>query len=308
MHQELNDFYRYHKEILVAGVLTKYYDSELQNSQQPIESPRGKIDGKPIVVALHGVATSSYLYRNLIAEFEGSVRLIIPDLPGYGRSTKKLPWAAKYKHYYGWLEGFLRTVLPFRDEPVKAHFIGHDFGALLAMAWAVDHQEEVSSLFCINTCVHLEHSIPSPYIGISLSPFIGQRIGRFIARDPILPFLFRQGFKKVPDKKVIDAYMSVYKHQDARIILSNFMHHLPGVSHLMWHIRRHLKHLDCPSFFVFGMDDIFVRSIEARSLAEPMPNAAYRCLPGVGHFPTEEVPDAINAEIAAHFSHLGIEC
>ena len=96
MQQELNDFYRHHKEVLVGGVLTRYFDSHL--SMGRLE------DARPIVVALHGIATSSYLYRNIIAEFDGPVRLIVPDLPGFGRSTKKLPWAAKYRHYVNWLE------------------------------------------------------------------------------------------------------------------------------------------------------------------------------------------------------------
>ena len=305
MLQELNDFYRDHKEVLIGGVLTRYYDSD-----RVFQSQLGKSASldRPIVVALHGVATSSYLYRHLVTEFDGPVRLIIPDLPGFGRSTKKLPWAAKYKHYINWFEGFVRSVVPYQGQPVKAHFIGHDFGALLALAWAIDHPHEVASLCCLNTCVHLEHAVPSPFAGISLAPFIGQRLGRLLAREPFLSLLFKHGFQRVPEKRVIDAYISVYKKQDARIILSNFMHHLPSLSQLMWHIRRHLKHLVCPSLFIFGANDILIRNTEAGSLAELMPNAAFRCLPGVGHFPTEEAPLAINAEIAAHLCHLGVEC
>lgn len=306
MLQELNDFYREHKEVLVGGVLTRYYDSDVlwrHTNRAEVHA----ID-RPIVVALHGVATSSFLYRHVIAEFEGPVRLIVPDLPGFGRSTKKLPWAAKYKYYCNWLEGFLRSVIPYSGEPKKAHFIAHDFGALLALAWAIEHPQEVASLFCLNTCVFLEHAVPSPYFGVSLAPLVGQRLGRLMARDPLLPFFFKRAFTRVPEKQIVDAYMSVYKHQDARIILSNFMHHLPGTSHLMWHIRRNLKHLTCPSMFVFGLEDILVRTTEAASLAELMPNAAYRCLPGVGHFPTEEAPQGVNAEIAAHLCHLGVEC
>jgi len=305
--QELNDFYRYHRDVLVSGVLTRYYDSEFAHPDQPNDiAAQGQ--AKPVVIALHGVGTSGFLYRNIVAEFDGPVRLIIPDLPGFGRSTKKLPWAAKYRHYLSWLEGFIRTVLPFCGEKVKIHFIGHDFGALLTLAWAIEHQSEVASLMCLNTCIHLEHAIPSPILGISLAPFVGQRFGRLLARDPILPLLFKKGFKKQPEKHIVDAYMSVYRHQDARIVLSNFMHHLTSLSQLMWYIRRHLKYLECPSLFVFGREDIFVRSIEARSLAELMPNAAYRSLPGVGHFPSEEAPIAMNAEFGAHLCSLGLEC
>ncbi|MEC8011805.1 MAG: alpha/beta hydrolase [Pseudomonadota bacterium] len=305
MQQELNDFYRYHQEVMVGGVLTRYYDSDL-------DSTPGRYNpnpsSKPIVVALHGVATSSYLFRNLIAEFDSSVRLVVPDLPGFGRSSKQLPWGAKYKHYLEWLEGFIRSVLPYSSQPVKAHFIGHDFGALLAMAWAVEHPHEVASLFCMNTCVHFENISPTPYTGLSLAPVLGRSIGRVLAREPVISMIFKKVFKTLPEKSVIDAYMNMYRDPAARTVLAGFMHYLPSISQLMWTIRRDLKNLTCPSMFVFGEDDILVKSQEARRLAESMPHGAFRCLPGVGHFPTEEVPAAINAEIGAHLSLLGVEC
>ena len=92
MLYELNDFYREHKDVLVGGVLTRYFDSDVV-VRKYAEDERAEVE-RPIVVALHGVATSGFLYRHLVAEFDGPVRLIIPDLPGFGRSTKKLPWAA----------------------------------------------------------------------------------------------------------------------------------------------------------------------------------------------------------------------
>ena len=45
-------------------------------------------EGDPIVL-LHGNPTSSYLWRNVIPELEGSGRVIVPDLIGQGDSEKR---------------------------------------------------------------------------------------------------------------------------------------------------------------------------------------------------------------------------
>ena len=100
MIPELNDFYRNHQEIMIDGVLTRNFDSNPQSKQLPI------------VIALHGVALSSFYFRRLMTLFDERVRLIVPDLPGFGRSAKRLPWAAKPKQYLRWLDGFVNSLVP----------------------------------------------------------------------------------------------------------------------------------------------------------------------------------------------------
>jgi len=69
--------------------------------------------GDPIVL-LHGNPTSSYLWRNIIPELEGSGRVIAPDLIGQGDS-EKLPAADGPDRYsfqvaFDYLDGLLRAI------------------------------------------------------------------------------------------------------------------------------------------------------------------------------------------------------
>ncbi len=66
--------------------------------------------GAPIVL-LHGNPTSSFLWRNIIPELEGSGRVIVPDLIGHGDSDK-LPASEGAERYtlevaYRYLDGLL---------------------------------------------------------------------------------------------------------------------------------------------------------------------------------------------------------
>jgi pimeloyl-ACP methyl ester carboxylesterase len=50
-------------------------------------SPRGRAEGDPVVLLLHGFPTSSHMFRNLIPALADEVRPIAPDYPGYGNNS-----------------------------------------------------------------------------------------------------------------------------------------------------------------------------------------------------------------------------
>ncbi|WP_241263306.1 haloalkane dehalogenase [Parahaliea mediterranea] len=101
--------------------------------------------GDPIVL-LHGNPTSSYLWRNVIPELEGSGRVIVPDLIGQGDS-EKLPASDGPDRYgflvaYRYLEGLLRKL--GIDERVT--LVIHDWGSGLGFYWAMHHPAAVRGI------------------------------------------------------------------------------------------------------------------------------------------------------------------
>ena len=77
----------------------------------------------PPLVLLHGVPTSSLLFRDARALLPG--RVLAPDLPGYGESGALR--APTPEAYLDWLEAWLDEV-----GVERAAFAGQDFGAYLA--------------------------------------------------------------------------------------------------------------------------------------------------------------------------------
>jgi pimeloyl-ACP methyl ester carboxylesterase len=87
--------------------------------------------GRPVVL-LHGFPDSGRLWRHQVPALAGAgFRVIVPDLRGYGRSSK--PEAVE-AYSIPLLAGDVLAVLADLDIPT-AHVVGHDWGA--ALAWGI---------------------------------------------------------------------------------------------------------------------------------------------------------------------------
>ena len=100
--------------------------------------------GDPIVF-VHGNPTSSYLWREVIAEVAGLGRCLAVDLVGMGDSDKlpdSGPASYTFVEHRRYLDGWFDAV-GVRD-PVT--LVGHDWGAALAFDWARRHPDAVSGI------------------------------------------------------------------------------------------------------------------------------------------------------------------
>lgn len=102
-------------------------------------------DGPPLVL-LHGFPDHAGTWRPLADRLGATFRIIAPDLRGYGQTTR--PQArADYR-----LDLLVGDVLAFLDAlglPL-VHLCGHDWGGVLAFAFAAQHPGRLASLVAIN--------------------------------------------------------------------------------------------------------------------------------------------------------------
>src|SRR3954454_23243024 len=102
-------------------------------------------EGAPVLF-LHGNPTSSYLWRDVMAELDGRGRLIAPDLIGMGDSEKLPdpgPDTYTFMTHRRYLDAFIDAVVG-RDE--KILFVVHDWGSALGFDWANRHRDRVSGI------------------------------------------------------------------------------------------------------------------------------------------------------------------
>ena len=93
--------------------------------------------GSPVVM-LHGEPTWSYLWRKVVPPvLEAGHRVILPDLPGFGRSDKPMDedWYSYDRHTAAIAD--LLEELDVRD----ATFVLHDWGGPIGLRIAVEHAE-----------------------------------------------------------------------------------------------------------------------------------------------------------------------
>ncbi|MGI9309786.1 MAG: haloalkane dehalogenase [Gammaproteobacteria bacterium] len=116
------------------------------------EGPR---DGE-VVVLLHGQATWSYSFRDMIPLFTtAGYRVIVPDLIGFGRSDKPADWKDhSFQRQVDWLEASL-LALGIND----ATGFMFDWGGYFGLRLVVDHPELFSRLVLCTTTMPRANSL-----------------------------------------------------------------------------------------------------------------------------------------------------
>lgn len=101
------------------------------------------------VFCIHGVPTSSFLYRKVIHSLEKKgFRGIAVDLPGFGFSERADDFDYSFPGYADFLEKVLDEM---RLE--KVHLVVHDIGGPIGFALAAKNQKRISSLTILNTWI-----------------------------------------------------------------------------------------------------------------------------------------------------------
>ncbi len=131
-----------------------YVDVDDQDATRPNGRLRvhyldeGPADG-PIVLAMHGEPSWSYLYRKMIPVLvAGGVRVIAPDLVGFGKSDKPTEQSDyTYARHVAWMQAAIIDHLDIRD----ATFFGQDWGGLVGLRLVAENPDRFARVVIGNT-------------------------------------------------------------------------------------------------------------------------------------------------------------
>lgn len=100
--------------------------------------------GQDLFVFLHGIPTSSYLWRNVTPTVGSNARTIAVDLPGYGLSD--LPKDGDYSY-----QSQLKRLSVFLDQlpDRKFYLVVNDLGSLLGIDYAMSHSDRIAGIVLI---------------------------------------------------------------------------------------------------------------------------------------------------------------
>jgi len=117
------------------------------------EGPR---DG-PTVLCMHGQPAWSYLYRKMIPRLTAAgLRVIAPDLPGFGRSDK--PAAREdytYQSQVDWMNAWLTA-----NDFSRLTFFGQDWGGAIGLRMVADQPDRFDRVVISNTGLPLPEDSP----------------------------------------------------------------------------------------------------------------------------------------------------
>lgn len=168
-------------------------------------------EGEP-VFCIHGVPTSSYLYRKVLKGLkENGYRGIAIDLPGLGLSDRPEDFEYTFSNY-AWFCARAADALGLE----RYHLVVHDIGGPIGFAQAAQNPEKILSLTILNTWIDVD-KFKKP---LPMRPYEKPGIGEAqlaATTHATWQVLFKGlGVSNMNDipKEEIDAYVDLLKRED----------------------------------------------------------------------------------------------
>jgi pimeloyl-ACP methyl ester carboxylesterase len=256
----------------------------------------GPQDGRP-VVALHGWPQHHWVYRDLLADPPPGLRIIAPDLPGYG-------WSGPAPHKWA-KEDVALDVLALMDALGlgKTLLIGHDWGGFVAYRMLLGKPERFDGYLVCNMAHPWQTAgtvLPHFWRFLAYQPFVAS-LGVLLQRRT--PYLERVIFPFGPkahrmDRRVAKVYADRFRDPVcARAATDTYrtflLKEMPAAAR-----QPEKRRATVPIRALFGMSDFAVHP----SLASPKTAKAvdYTFDPvDAGHFIIDERPDLVRAKLIA---------
>jgi pimeloyl-ACP methyl ester carboxylesterase len=139
----------------------------------------------PVVVCVHGVPSSSYLYRKMLpALADQGLRGVAFDFPGLGLAERPQQFDYSWSGLARWMGEAIDAL-----EIDRCHLVVHDIGGPIGFEWAIQHPERVHSLTALNTLIDVG-TFHRPW---SMHPFSIRGVGE-LWLGSMRPFLMSELF------------------------------------------------------------------------------------------------------------------
>jgi 4,5:9,10-diseco-3-hydroxy-5,9,17-trioxoandrosta-1(10),2-diene-4-oate hydrolase len=255
----------------------------------------------PVVVMLHGGgpgASGVSNYSRNIDALAQHFRVIVPDMPGYGRSTKDVDQSDPF----GYLADMIRGLL---DELGidTAHLIGNSYGGAAALRLALDSPHRVGKLVLMGPGgIGTTRALPTDGLKSLLSYYGGDGPSRERLERFIRTYLVYDG-ASVPDELIDLRY---HASIDPEVVANPPLRRPSGAMapRTLWRMDLtrdgRLKHLQTPTLVLWGRDDKVNRPAGGPMLLNMMPNAELLMTSHTGHWMQFERAELFN-EVVTEF-------
>jgi len=230
--------------------------------------------GKPIVL-LHSLLADRAIFDKIVPILARQRRVIVPDLPGFGGSSSA----------GATIEGIADRIAGLFDAlelGTTADVLGNGFGGFVASALAIRHGATFDRLILADTGVGFTPEGKQSFFAMAERV---RQSGMEAIVDVALKRLFPEDF--------IAANPTIMAERRAALVKTNpeffaeACHALAALD-----LTAHIGTIRNPTLVVVGELDAATPPEMARALAKALPGAALIEMPGCGHAPMAQAPEA----------------
>ena len=239
------------------------------------------------VLLLHGEPDWGYIYRKFIDPLVAAgVRVVVPDLPGFGKSDKLSERSSyTYEKYVNWMQTWMKDL-----ELDNITLFGQDWGGLIGLRLVTENEEMFKNVVISNT------ALPTGDISAGKAfedwKNYAQTVENFHAGG-----IIKGGTVKGLDQYVIDAYNAPFPNDSYKEAARQFPMLVPVTpdnpssqkNREAWEV---LKNWNKPFLCVFSEQDQIFNGVD-KAFTKLIPgcqNQPHKTIQG-GHFIQEDNPE-----------------
>ncbi|MCS0498280.1 alpha/beta fold hydrolase [Protaetiibacter mangrovi] len=278
------------RELEILGSRTRFWDF-------------GPADARDVVVLAHGYRGDHHGLEPVIAQLDG-VRIISPDLPGFGDSTALSEAPHSIAGYGRWLAAFIEAL----ELPTPPVVLGHSFGSMVA-SHAIAEGMPARALILVNPITTDPKIAAGRGITAATRAFYGvtrampEGLARVWLGNWVIVQFMSMNLVKTPDRE-LRTWIHEEHHRyfngfsDARTVAEAF-----GAS-VSTDVRAAAPRVEVPTVLIAGELDRIAPLAGQRTAVDLFPDARLVVVPGTGHLAHYETPALVAEAIRAFLAQL----
>ena len=278
--------YERNKSDLAVKALT------LSSGDKMVYAENGNVAGEPLLL-IHGFGGNKDNFTRIARQLE-SYHLIIPDLLGFGESSK--PMTADYRADAQATR--LHELLQTKGLTSNIHVGGNSMGGAISVAYAAKYPKEVKSLWLIDSAGFWSAGVPKSLEGATLenNPLLINKTEDFynmydfvMSKPPYIPKSVKAVFaqeriaNKALESKILAQIVEDNVEERAKVIAE----------------------YNIPTLVVWGEEDKVIKPETVTLIKEIIPQSEGIMMPEIGHVPMIEAVKQTANDYKAFRAQLG---